>query len=166
MKAILRLIDRFSLISGKVSAFALIVLIVVVNLGVIARKIFNTPIAWNFDISYMLWGFLFIIASAWTMLRGEHVRIDVLTSRLSNRTNLILDIVLYLTICIPTLIIIFLKGVDFAYRSWCLKELTPSPPYLPLYPLKTTIPVGIFLLLLQVIAKVIRDFGKLLGREL
>jgi len=166
MRSILGFIERLSLISGKAAAFALIVLIAVVNTGVIARKVFNAPIAWNFDISYMLWGFLFIIASAWAMLRGEHVHIDVLTSRLSSRANLILDIVLYLTICIPTLIIILLKGIDFAYRSWCLKELTPSPPYLPLYPLKTTIPVGIFLLLLQVIVKVIRDFGKLLGREL
>jgi len=87
MRRILHLVDRFSLTSGKAAAFALIVLIAVVNLGVIARKIFNTPIAWNFDISYMLWGFLFIIASAWTMLRGEHVRIDVLTSRLSTRVK-------------------------------------------------------------------------------
>lgn len=166
LRAALRSIDRLSIGSGKVAALALIALIIVVNLGVFTRRILHNPISWNFDVSYMLWGFLFVVAAAWTQLRDEHVRIDILVNRLPPKTALVLDEVLYIAVCLPTLTILTWKGVEFAWSSWKLRETIPSPPYLPLYPLKATVPVGMSLLLLQAVAKVIRNLATLLGKEL
>lgn len=154
-------IDLLSTLSGKVSAFALIALIVIVNAGVIARRVIGTPIAWGFDVSYMLWGFLFIIASAWAMAKKEHVTLDVLTQRFSKRTNVLLELVLYICVGLPVLLVLFVKGFGFAYTSFMLKEKVPSPPYLPIYPLKFSIPVGILLLILQTLANLIRTIEDL-----
>jgi len=166
LRAVLRAIDRLSIGSGKVAALALIALIVVVNLGVFTRKVLQNPIGWNFDVSYMLWGFLFVIAAAWTQLRDEHVRIDVLVNRFPPKAATVLDVILYMAICLPTLLVLTWKGAEFAWSSWRLRETIPTPPYLPLYPLKATVPVGMFLLLLQASARVIRDVAALLGKEL
>lgn len=149
-------IDLISTLSGKVSAFALVALVAIVNAGVIARRILGTPIAWGFDISYMLWGFLFIIASAWAMARREHVTLDVLTQRFSRRTNAFLDLILYVCIGLPVLFVLFVKGLSFAYTSFMLKERVPSPPYLPIYPLKFSIPTGVLLLIIQTLANLVR----------
>ncbi len=165
LRAVLRAIDWLSIGSGKVAALALVALILVVNIGVLTRKVLHNPISWNFDLSYMLWGFIFVIAAAWTQLREEHVRIDLLVNRLPSKAAVVLGVILYAAICLPTLFIITWKGVEFAWSSWRLRETIPSPPYLPLYPLKATVPVGMFLLFLQATAKVIRDFARLLGRE-
>lgn len=166
LRAALRAIDRLSIGSGKVAALALIALIVVVNLGVFTRKVLHNPLSWNFDVSYMLWGFLFVIAAAWTQLREEHVRIDLLVNRFPPKAARVLDVCLYMAICLPTLLVLTWKGAEFAWTSWKLRETIPSPPYLPLYPLKATVPVGMFLLLLQAAAKVVRELAGLLGREL
>lgn len=154
-------IDVLSTFSGKVSAFALVALVAIVNAGVIARRILGAPIAWGFDVSYMLWGFLFIIASAWAMARKEHVTLDVLTQRFSKRTNALLDLVLYVCVGLPVLFVLFVKGLGFAYTSFMLKEKVPSPPYLPIYPLKFSIPLGILLLILQTLANLIRTIEDL-----
>lgn len=158
-------IDLLSTLSGKISAFALVALVAVVNAGVVARRILGTPIAWGFDVSYMLWGFLFIIASAWAMARREHVTLDVLTQRFSKRTNAILDVILYVCVGLPVLFVLFVKGLGFAYTSFMLKEKVPSPPYLPIYPLKFSIPLGILLLILQTLANLMKTIADLrLGR--
>ena len=157
LKVILKSIDTLSETIGKIAGLSLVVLIAFVGCGVVARKVFSSPIAGGFEISSMLWGFLLMAAVAWTMLTGGHVRIDSLVSRFSRRTNVFLELFLYFFICLPAIGILLVKGIDLAISSWLIREAISSPPYFPIYPLKFTVPIGVFFLLLQCIAKFTRD---------
>lgn len=157
LRVILKGIDTLSEKSGKIAGLSLAVLIAFTGCAVLARKVFVFPIPGAFEISSMVWGFLLMAAVAWTMLTGGHVRIDTLVSRFSRRTNVFLELFLYFFICLPAVSILLVKGIDLAVSSWLIREAISSPPYLPLYPLKFTVPMGAFLLLLQCIAKFTRD---------
>lgn len=165
LKIVLKGIDTLSEKSGKIAGLSLAVLIAFVVCAVLARKVFTFPIPGAFEISSMVWGFLLMAAVAWTMLMGGHVRIDTLVNRFSRRTNVFLELFLYFFVCLPVLGVLLVKGIDLAVSSWLIRETISSPPYLPLYPLKFTVPMGAFLLLLQCIAKFVRDLAFITGSE-
>jgi TRAP-type mannitol/chloroaromatic compound transport system permease small subunit len=129
----------------------------VVCYDVAARYIFNAPTQWGFDVSYMLYGTLFMMAGAYTLSRNGHVRGDVLYRFLSPRTQAGLDLALYLLFFVPGVLALAWFGIGFAQESWILAERSQtSASQIPLYPLKTVIPIAGALLLLQGFAEIAR----------
>jgi TRAP-type mannitol/chloroaromatic compound transport system permease small subunit len=145
-----KFIDRLSTWSGKAVAWLCLILVLELVYDTIARYGFNAPTEWSYDISYMLYGTMFMIGAAYTLLLDEHVRIGVLYDRVSARSKAIINIVGYL--------IFFFPGTDYALKSWKIMEHSGvsmwSPP---IYPFKTVIPVATFLLLLQGIVEFVRS---------
>jgi TRAP-type mannitol/chloroaromatic compound transport system permease small subunit len=157
MERYLFLIDNISTWVGKTFAWAIVLLTAVTSYDVFARYLFNAPTDWAFDVSYILYGSLFMMAGAYTLARNGHVRGDVLYHFFPPRLQAGLDLALYFLFFVPGIAALAYAGIEFARYSWELKEhssLTPGGP--PVYHFKTLIPIAGALLLLQGLAEIVR----------
>jgi TRAP-type mannitol/chloroaromatic compound transport system permease small subunit len=157
MERLVHLIESISTWSGKTFAWCILLLTGVTCYDVLMRYIFRMPWLWAYDVEYILYGVLFMMAGAYTLARDGHVRGDVLYGFFPPRVQASLDLVLYFLFFIPGVAALAYSGIDFAHMSWQLQErssVTPGGP--PLYHFKTVIPIAGALVLLQGIAEIIR----------
>ncbi len=155
MQRYLFIIDNISTWVGKLFGWAIVVLTVAVTYDVFARKM-GHPTNWGYDVSYMLYGLLFMMAGAYTLSRNGHVRGDVLYGFFPPRLQAGLDLVLYVAFFIPGVTALAYAGIAFAQMAWDLKEMSNNAPEIPLYHFKTIIPIAGTLVLLQGIAEIVR----------
>jgi TRAP-type mannitol/chloroaromatic compound transport system permease small subunit len=114
----------------------------------------------------MLYGTIFMAGAAWTLLKDEHVRIEVLYERVSPRTRAFIDVMGYAVFFFPSMIALFYYGADFAIKSWKLMESSGESMWgPPIYPFKTVMPVAVLLLILQGIAQFLRSLISLFERN-
>lgn len=157
MKNFLFFIDSLSLWVGKSFAWLILVLTLGVSYEVFVRYVLGAPTTWAFDFSYITYGALFLMAGAYTLSRNGHVRADVIYRFLQPRTQAKFDLVLYVLFFLPTVIAFIYSGWFYAAFSVRFLEVSIfSPAGVPVFPLKTLIPVTGVLLLLQGIAEIIR----------
>ena len=152
-----RFADQLSSWVGKAFAWCIVAMAIGVCYEVVVRYVFNAPTSWSFDISYMMYGTLFMMAGAYALSRGNHVRADFLYRLLKPRTQAKLDLVLYFIFFFPGILALIFAGWSYAARAWRFGEVsTFSPARIPIYQFKTIIVVAGILLLIQGIAQVIR----------
>jgi TRAP-type mannitol/chloroaromatic compound transport system permease small subunit len=124
---------------------------------VISRYIFNAPTMWAYDITYLMAGTLFMLGSAYALRQGSHVRADFLLSAQNPRWQAMVDVALYLAVYFPATALFFNVSMSFAFQSWQQGETFPQSPWMPIiYPLKTVMPVTLFLLFVQGIAELLK----------
>lgn len=149
--------DRLSTWVGKLFAWTVVLLMLVVCYEVTMRYGFGRPTAWAYDISYMMFGAGFIMAGAYALSRNGHVRADVVYRFLKPRTQARLDLVLYFLFFFPGVLAFIYSGYYFAEMSWRFNERSSFSPFGPvLYPFKALLPVTGVFLLIQGIAEVFR----------
>ena len=149
--------DRISTWAGKVAAWLIIGLMTVVCVEVFKRYILNSPTAFIFDITNMLYGTLFMMCGAYTLAQNAHVRGDFLYSSMRPRTQATLDLVLYVAFFIPGILGLIYAGYDYALDSWRIREhsnVTSEGP--PVYQFKAIIPLAGILVMLQGLAEISR----------
>jgi len=157
MKSILFMIDRISAWSGKLFAWAVLVLTLIVCYDVTLRYVLNSPTQWGFDLAYILYGTLFMMAGAYTLSRNGHVRADMMYRTLQPRTQAAFDLVLYILFFLPGIAALVYAGVEFTRVSWAMKEVSSvTSSGVPVYPFKLVIPIAGGLLLLQGLAEIAR----------
>lgn len=157
-------IDSINEWGGRIFCFLIIPIIGIVVWEVVLRYIFNSPTVWAHETSTFIFGAHFTLGGAYTFLRGGHVNVDIIYGRFSPRTRSIIDLItstLFFFFCG----LMLWKGVEFAWASILEREASNTVWGPPLYPLKTVIPVAAFLLLLQGLAKFIRDFLTVVRRR-
>ncbi len=160
MHSFLKFIDKTSETAGKLVAWLIIPLVLGLMYEVIARYVFNAPTIWAYDITYMIYGAHFMMGAAYLLYVRGYVRIDVLHRLLPPRWKGGIDACLFLALFFPVMVVLLVKGIDYAAFSWSLKETSTAGAWSPpLYPLKTVLPVAIFLLMLQGVAEFIRALG-------
>jgi TRAP-type mannitol/chloroaromatic compound transport system permease small subunit len=150
-------VDNVSTWCGKIFAWLIIVLTVVVCAEVFKRYILNAPTAWIFDATNMLYGTLFMMCGAYTLAQNGHVRGDFLYGSMRPRLQATLDLALYLIFFLPGITALLYAGYDFARDSWLIREhssVTASGP--PIYQFKAIIPIAGALVLLQGLAEIVR----------
>lgn len=157
MRSFLFFIDRLSAGVGKAFAWLIVVLTFAVSYEVFVRKILNAPTQWAYDVSYVLYGALFLMAGAYALSRNGHVRGDSMYRLWRPRVQAGLDLTLYILFFFPGILALIYSGYNFAAMSVRFKEVSIfSPAGVPIYPLKALIPIAGFLLMLQGVAEVIR----------
>jgi TRAP-type mannitol/chloroaromatic compound transport system permease small subunit len=157
MKKFLFFIDSLSLWTGKCFAWLILILTLGISYEVMVRYIFRAPTTWAFDFSYINYGALFLMAGAYTLSRNGHVRADVLYRFWQPRTQAKMDLVLYIIFFLPAVFAFMYAGLNFAQMSVRFREVSIfSPAGVPVFPLKTLIPITGALLFIQGIAEVIR----------
>jgi TRAP-type mannitol/chloroaromatic compound transport system permease small subunit len=157
MNRFLLWIDTLSMWTGKAFAWLILVLTLGVSYEVFVRYVLGAPTTWAFDFSYITYGALFLMAGPYTLSRGGHVRADVLYRFWKPRTQASMDLVLFILFFLPAVLAFIYAGWNYAAMSIRFKEVSIfSPAGVPVFPLKTLVPVAGVLLLLQGIAEIIR----------
>ncbi|MCX7322910.1 MAG: TRAP transporter small permease subunit [Hyphomicrobiales bacterium] len=149
---ILHACDAVSTFVGKLAAWLIIGLMLLVCAEVFKRYALNMPTAWIFDASNMLYGSL-----SYTLAQNGHVRGDFLYSSMQPRTQASLDLVLYILFFLPGIGALVYAGYDYAADSWRINEhsnVTADGP--PVYHFKAVIPIAGLLVLTQGLAEIVR----------
>ena len=153
----MRVVDKLSLWTGHAFAWCIVVLTLGTSYEVVVRYALRDPTSWAFDIGYMMYGALFYMAGAYTLSRGGHVRGDILYRLWAPRTQARVDLVLYVIFYFPGIFALLYAGIAHAEQSWRYGEVSVfSPAGIPIYPLKTLLPIGAVFLALQGAAEVCR----------
>lgn len=150
-------IDGLSLATGWLSGWLIVPMTLGVAYEVAARYAFNAPTIWAYDLTYMLYGAQFMLAAAYTLRQGGHIRTDVFYERWSPRTRALVDAFSYVLFFFPGLLfVLYASGVE-AWHAWQIGERSDWTPWRPIiYPLKIVISVSVLLLILQGVAELIR----------
>lgn len=154
---VLHTIDGISTWVGKLFAWLMIVLMLVVVVEVFKRYMMNAPTAWIFDALNMLYGTCFMMAGAYTLAQNAHVRGDFLYSSMRPRTQAWLDLVLYIVFFIPGIAALIYSGWIFAGESYAINEhsnVTADGP--PVWQFKFIIPFAGAMVMMQGVAEIIR----------
>jgi TRAP-type mannitol/chloroaromatic compound transport system permease small subunit len=156
MQNLLLAVDRLSTWIGKIFAWSIVGLTLMITWEVFSRYILNKPHSWMFDVQIMLYGTLFMTAGAYTLAKNGHVRGDVLYGFFQPRTQAAVDLLLYLVFFLPGVIALTYAGWHYFQDSLAIREQTFNADPLPLYPFKFVIPFVGLTLLLQGIVEIIR----------
>lgn len=151
------LIDRISSWTAKAFAWCILIMTFGVSYEVFMRYLLRSPTPWAFDLSYMMYGTLFMVAGAYTLSRDGHVRGDVVFRLLQPKTQARIEFVLYFIFFFPGIFALIYAGSRYAAQSFSYQEVSVySPANVPIFQFKMVIPLAGVLLLLQGIAQVMR----------
>jgi len=164
IEAYLRFTDWLNAKFAWIVAFLIVPMLCIMIWEIVMRYFFNAPSLWAYEISLFLYGGYIVLGGAYTHLAGGHVNVDIIWGRLRPRGRAFVDI-------LTSGFVFLFVGVLFWYSlqrtilSWQLGETTMSHWQPIIYPLRTTLPVGCLLLLMQVVAKLIRDIATVVTGE-
>jgi TRAP-type mannitol/chloroaromatic compound transport system permease small subunit len=157
MEAAVHFIERLSAAIGKAFGWCILVLTLAVAYEVFVRRFLAQPTTWAFDSSYMLYGALFMMAGAYALARGAHVRGDFIYRYWPPKTQATIDLVLFFLFFFPGVIALIYAGYGFAQFSWLINERSAASPAGPIvWPFKFLIPIAGLLMFLQGVAEVMR----------
>jgi TRAP-type mannitol/chloroaromatic compound transport system permease small subunit len=157
MRRVLFFIDSLSLWVGKSFGWLILVLTLGTSYEVFVRYALSAPTTWAFDFSYITYGGLFLMAGAYTLSRNGHVRGDVIYRLWPARVQASIDLTLYIIFFFPAVLAWIYAGWQFAKMSVQFREVSIfSPAGVPVFPLKSLIPLTGVMLLFQGFAEVVR----------
>ena len=149
---------------GRILSFLIIPMTVITVIEVILRYVFNRPTLWAWDINTMLLGAFTVLTGGYVLLKDGHVAMDVFVSRFSLRVRAVVALVTSLLFFFSIGLLVWQSGIS-AWESFMMREQVNSVWGPPLYPLKILWPIGVFLVLLQGVAKFIRDLNDARSKE-
>jgi TRAP-type mannitol/chloroaromatic compound transport system permease small subunit len=150
-------IDRLTTGIGRAVAWLALAVVLLQFALVVARYLFGLGSIWATETVIYAHATLFMLAAAWTLRAGGHVRVDVFYAEATPRTRAKIDLAGSLLLLLPFALVLVWLSVQYAARSWAILERSQETSGLPLvYLLKTLIPLFAFLMALQGIAQAIR----------
>jgi TRAP-type mannitol/chloroaromatic compound transport system permease small subunit len=161
-------IDWLSEKSGAVGKWFAFLLVLIGSYETISRHFFNSPTIWSYDSLCMAGGVVYLLGASYNYKHNAHTRVDVLYTMVSQRKKALIDVICALFLFFPLMIIMFKMSVVWAMRAWKIHEVMfNSFWYPPAAPYRTVFAIGLFLLILQAIAKFIRDLYLVIrGKEI
>ena len=166
MHALLKIsktVDWINTQIGKNVIWLILASTVISAVNAAVRKAFNVSSNAYLEVQWYLFAAAFLLASAYTLLNGEHVKIDVIYSRWSKRTQIWIDVMGFIFFLLPFCTAVLWFGVPFFLQGYRSNELSPSAGGLILWPVYAMMPLGFFLLLLQGISELIKRLAFLQG---
>lgn len=151
-----RLIDYINTKVAQVVIWLTLLMAIVSAGNAIYRKIFsNSSNAW-LEIQWYLFGAVLLLAAGYTFLKNEHVRVDVINSRLKERTQVMIDIFGVIFFLLPVCILIVYLSWPFFVQSYVSGEMSSNTGGLIRWPVKLLIPVGFTLMSLAGLSHLIK----------
>ncbi|WP_304350481.1 TRAP transporter small permease subunit [Comamonas testosteroni] len=161
--ALSRAIDRLNAFVGKYSIWLIFAATFISAANAIVRKTFDTSSNAFLEVQWYLFAWSFLIAAGYTLLHREHVRIDVINSRLSKKAQVWIDIIGFAFFLTPLCLTILWLSMPVVIQMYQSGEMSGNPGGLIRWPVWTAIPVGITLLLAQGISELIKRIAFLTG---
>lgn len=157
IQSLLHGIDQLSKSVGHAFAWCIVILTLGTTYEVFVRYALSAPTAWAFDMSYILYGALFMMSGAYALSRGAHVRGDMFYRMMPPRVQGGLELVLYVLFFYPGILALVFAGWSYAMASMRINEVSVfSPIGVPIWQLKMIIPAAGALLALQGVAEMLR----------
>jgi len=155
---LVRIIDKFTDTTGTWVAWLNVPLVLVVAYEVFARYLFDAPTIWSFDVTYMLYGTIFMLGSAYALHKGAHIRTDFFFEKWSIRTKGMIDSIAFLVFFFPSIFVFFLVSGSEGWYAMLIGETSEQTPWRPiLWPFKLVVPLTCLLLLVQGISETIKS---------
>ncbi|MFT5464955.1 MAG: TRAP-type mannitol/chloroaromatic compound transport system permease small subunit [Verrucomicrobiales bacterium] len=171
IRKITRVIDAISEFTGRAVAWLCLVVVLVGAFNAIARY----TAGWlNFQFKYantlgdaqwQMFAAIFLLGGAYTLKHGAHVRVDVLSDRFGPKLRCWVNLTGYLVLLIPFCVFLIWSTFPYALKSWKELEVSGDPGGLPVFPVKTLMPLGFSLLLIQGIGETLKQIQQLLTGE-
>lgn len=155
-------IDRLTTGIGRAVAWFALVVVLLQFALVVARYLFGLGSIWASEAVIYAHAALFMLAAAWTLRAGGHVRVDVFYAEAGPRTKATVDLIGALLLLLPFALVLVWLSLPYTARSWAILERSQESSGLPLvFLLKTLIPLFAVLMALQGIAQAIRALAAL-----
>lgn len=158
-----RFIDEINEKIGHGVSWALLLAVLICSGNATVRYLFNISSNGWLEIQWYLFAAIFLLATSYTLRRNEHVRIDVIVSHFSKRTQVWIDLIGFIVFLMPATLLILYYGTPYAWISIQNQEVSSNAGGLIVWPVKLLIPVGFALLALQGISEIIKRIGYLKG---
>ena len=161
------LFDRISNVSGKLTAWLSLIMVVLTSVIVILRYVFDAGFIWMQESVIWMHAAVFMVGAAYTLLHEEHVRVDIFYRKMSDRNRAIVDFLGVVIFLLPLCGFLALMAYDFAAVSWSINESSREPGGLP-YPmiplLKSLVIVMPVTVALQGVSMMLRAIATIRGR--
>lgn len=157
LNRLLQAIDQLSKSVGHAFAWCILILTLGTVYEVFVRYVLRDPTSWAFDMSYILYGGLFLMSGAYALSRNAHVRGDVFYRLWPIRVQAGVELTLYILFFFPGVLSLIIAGGGYAWDSIRIQEVSVNSPVgVPIFQLKGLIPLAGLLLAIQGVAEVIR----------
>ena len=156
-------IDNTNEWGGRVTWLIIIYLMILGVYDVAMRYLFNSPSLWIWLTLQFAMVILACLAGGYALQKGAFVKLDLIYGHLSTRTKAILDMITFSFTLLYCSVLVW-KGIEAAQTAWTIHQMTSTAIRLPLYHLKSLIPLGGLLVLLVAVKKFVLDTRIVLGK--
>lgn len=158
-----RLVDAINERIGKAATWLVLVVVVVSAGNAVVRYALNWSSNGLLEIQWYLFSAIFMLCASYVLIKNEHIRIDVVAGRFSERTQNWIDVFGLIVFLLPMALITLYFSWPVFMNAWTSGEGSPNPGGLIRWPVRLVLPVGFFLLTLQGLSELIKRFAFLTG---
>lgn len=158
-----RLVDWLNSFVGKYVIWLILASAVISAVNAVVRKVFNVSSNAFLEVQWYLFAATFLLMAAYTLLSGEHVKIDVIYSHWSKRTQMWIDVFGFTFFLLPFCATILWFGVPFFLQGYTSGEVSSNAGGLIRWPVYAMLPLGFSLLFLQGVSELIKRLAFLQG---
>ena len=159
-----RIIDAINIRVGKFVAWAIVVAILVSAINAIIRRFFGVSSNAWLELQWYLFGAVFMLCAAWTLILNEHIRIDILSSRLPKRGRDWIDIIGHLFFLLPFVGLLLWLSIPYFLKSYESGEVSSNAGGLLIWPAKGLILLGFISMFFQWMSELIKRVAIMQGR--
>jgi TRAP-type mannitol/chloroaromatic compound transport system permease small subunit len=166
MRALLKLSNAVDWLNAQVGKWVIWLILgstIISAINALVRKIFNTSSNAYLEVQWYLFAGAFLLAAGYTLLNGEHVKIDVVSSHLSKRKQIWIDIIGFTFFLMPMCMIILWFGTPFFLQGFRSGEMSSNAGGLIRWPVYALMPIGFSLLMLQGLSELVKRIAFLRG---
>lgn len=151
-----RAIDAFSTFVGRWMSWLIVVAVIVSAVNAVVRKVFDVSSNSFLELQWVLFSVVFLLCAPWTLLKGEHIRIDIINHLFPLRVRGWIDMIGHVFFLVPFCVILIWTSIPFFLVSYHQNEQSFSAGGLPQWPAKGLIMIGLALLLIQAVSEIIK----------
>lgn len=154
-------IDALNGMVGRLARWLILVAVLISAFNAFSRKMFDLSSNGMLEIQWYLFAAIFLLCGGYTLLNNEHVRVDVLLSRLSRRNQLIVEMFGIVLFLMPVSVLVLVLSWQPFMDAYISGEMSSNAGGLVRWPVKLLIPAGFALLILQAVSELIKTFDQL-----
>lgn len=166
MRALLKFSNAVDWVNAQIGKYVIWLILastIISAVNAVIRKVFNMSSNAYLEVQWYLFAAAFLLAAGYTLLHGEHVKIDVVSSKLSKRGQIWIDIIGFAFFLTPVCLTILYYGIPFFLQGYHSGEVSANAGGLIRWPVYAMIPIGFTLLMLQGWSELIKRVAFLKG---
>ena len=158
-----RWIDKLNEFVGRWLAWLVLIAVLISAGNAVMRKLFNASSNAFLEVQWYLFAAVFLLAAGYTLMRQEHVKIDVISGRFSKRTQIVIDIIGLCFFLTPFVIVVLNLVTPLVIGAWQSGEMSSNAGGLIRWPVYALLPAGLVLLGIQAVSELIKRVAFLQG---